>query len=543
MNFKQVLNTIGSVLVSTILLFCLLEGAARCLGGVTGASRFAERIILREQLTPQKTPGEFRIFTFGESTIHGSHYAPISSPARWLEKYLHDFLPGRKIRVVNFFRMGQRSSFAYETFKDTVVYQPDLIILYFGHNGYLPGNRKAEVEKKKKSFNYRLEALEKKSVLASAIYQQVIRWRMHLHRGCREDSMGFKTMEAPPLRYGPNDMTVRDSPSYREGLEFFRGNLEKITGLARQKKIKILILRPVSNLKDFSPWYSFHRQTLTAEKLSRWERFYREGQADEEKGKPGPALKNYLRAHPLDSTYAELSFRLGRMYLKNGEFARAKKYFREAKDNDGVIFRATQEVLDTLETFAQKENLALLDTEKWLLENEPTGILGNPTIEDNAHFSLKGQALVGKHLALEIARRNWIAPRRLWRFDKKRPYSAIAEELGVNNELLFTAYLKMAQYFSTRYERRLYWIRKALEIRPEDPHALRHLAWTYWLMGEKEKALKVYAELGKSNPEVFGEVFTNIGELGKAAENYGAEQLLDTLTETNRRIGFSGRPK
>ena len=66
----------------------MLEGLARLTGQPPGASRFAERIIIKQHLTLKKPKGEFRIFAFGESTMHGAHYAPVSSPAQWLEKYL-----------------------------------------------------------------------------------------------------------------------------------------------------------------------------------------------------------------------------------------------------------------------------------------------------------------------------------------------------------------------------------------------------------------------------------------------------------------------
>ena len=70
-------------------------------------------LFLREEITMDKPEDEFWIFTYGESTMHGAHYWPASSPARWLEVYLKDFLPDKKIRVINFARMGQGAEFIH----------------------------------------------------------------------------------------------------------------------------------------------------------------------------------------------------------------------------------------------------------------------------------------------------------------------------------------------------------------------------------------------------------------------------------------------
>ena len=78
------------------------------------------------------------------------------------------------------------------------------------------------------------------------------------------------------------------------------------------------------------------------------------------------------------------------------------------------------------------------------------------------------------------------------------------------------AYLKMVVYFGSRFENRVRFAQKALAIDPLHPNTLRHLAWSYWLMGEKEKALETYRQLGEIAPGVLQEVFQAYPEIQRA---------------------------
>ena len=78
---KKLLISISQVLISTLVLFVILELVFR-LFSVPGASEFVEKIVIRERLTREKPRDEIRIFTYGESTMHGAQYGPTASPAR-----------------------------------------------------------------------------------------------------------------------------------------------------------------------------------------------------------------------------------------------------------------------------------------------------------------------------------------------------------------------------------------------------------------------------------------------------------------------------
>lgn len=317
---KNLLKNIPNALGATLVLFLILEGTCYFLNVPTGASRFTERIIIKENLSPEKSKDEYRIFTYGKSTLYGAHYGSISSPARWLEVYLKDFLPHKKIRVVNFGRQGQGSNDCYQTFKGSLPYKPDLAIFYSGHNSFLAGARKDKVEAKQKSVGYFLTQLSQKSRFASAIYRELIKIGMKFKNKKWKGGFRPSVIETVPSGIQIKYVTPKNEPFYWENTEFFKENVLKILGLAKKNQIPILFLKPVSNLKDFAPHYPVHLKKLAAEDLFRWETFYEEGKRAQEGNDLVQALNFYTQAYDIDNTFAELSFQLGQIYFKNREF-------------------------------------------------------------------------------------------------------------------------------------------------------------------------------------------------------------------------------
>ena len=520
---KKVLISALQILCATLIFLIFLEGAFYLLGFPQGGSAYLEGIVTREKLSAQKPKDEFRIFTYGESTMHGAHYVPASSPSRWLKVYLEDFLPRRNIRVINFGRMGKGSDFHYEIFRDSVAYKPDVVIFYLGHNAFLPGNWKDQVEAKHAQAKGILRDRLRHSRLFSGFYRWVIKIRRNYKSGLPEEEIiEYREIETRPAKIHRPDVILHDDPRYWQNIQFQKENIIKILDLAEKKGIHCLFFKPAGNLKDFAPTYSIHLKKLSPQELSKWKGLYQQGKKAEKRKDFSRALKFYNRAYKIDPTYAHLCFRMGKLYFAKGDLQTAKHLFQEARDYDAVIVRATSDTLSMFEELKDARNLQFIDTKKILEPESPGGILGEPIIEDNVHFSLKGHALIGRAMAEEIAQRDWIVPREEWQFHRERPYEEILKELGVSKELLFSAFLKMVSYFGSRYDNRIRFAQRALEIYPDDPRALRHLAWSYWLKGEKEKALGVYQRLADVNPEALKLVIETLPEIREAYTNFVA---------------------
>lgn len=513
---KKILISAIQSLFATFILLAVLEGGTRLAGIAPGGATFTESIIIRNKLSTQKPADEFRIFAYGESSMHGSHYFPASSPARWMEAYLKEFLPGKKIRVVTFARMGQGSQKTYETVRDTVAYKPDLLVFYYGHNFMLPGNRKDQVLSKMRGSSFFWREVLRQSHFLSWIYRAAITPKiLSKKENPFEDSIEYKVIESDPSGLGPENAFALDSPVYLQNLAYLKENTLEILDLARKNNSKVIFCKPAGNLKDFPPYTSKHTANLSKEGEEKWQDLYEKGLTAEGSGLLKEASDFFAKAYEIDPTYADLDFRYASLLLKQGNLELAKKLFIQARDYDLVKVRATSDV-ESFYDELKKEGLPVVDTEKTLISEAAGGILGEPIIEDNVHMSIKGHSLLGHAIADEIADQGWIAPRSEWQFGLQHTFEDISKELGVNDDLLFSADLKMVHYFGSRFENRIRFAEKALALRPNDPKALRHLAWSYWLKGDQQKAFEYYSILKKMHPEALSEVFQNRPELAKA---------------------------
>lgn len=513
---SSVFSSLLSSLLATLILLAGLEGLTRIFGIAAGGSTFTEAQIIRNKLSTKKPAGEFRIFTYGESSMHGSHYWPYSNPAKWMEAYLKDFLPGKNIRVINFARMGQGGWKAYECLRDTAAYKPDLVIVYMGHNFMLPGNRKDQVEAKMKKSSYFWRDLLRQSHFLSWVYRLAITPKILSEKsGSSDDSIEYKIIESSPAGLGPENAFPNDSPGYLENLAFFKQTLAEMLKLQKKYKFKIIFCKPAGNLKDFPPYASKRINRLPADMETKWQGLYDQGVAAQKAGLQKEAIGFFEQAHEIDPTHADLDFRYATLLLKAGELEKAKKLFVQARDYDLYKVRATSDI-ESFYDEMKAMNVPVVETEKAIVSETPGGILGEPVIEDNVHMSIKGHSLLGRALAQEIAEQGWVAPKDQWQFSRERSFEEISKAFGVNNDLLFSADLKMVHYFGSRYDNRLRFADKALSLKPEDPKALRHLAWSYWLKGDEKKSLEVYSRLEKINPAALSEVFENRPEIKKA---------------------------
>jgi len=81
-----------------------------------------------------KAPGGLRVVTLGESSVHGTHYLEEEAFAAVLEDRLNLLLPDNSVEVINAGVGGSLSDEIAHYAAETHVFDPDLLIIYFGNN-------------------------------------------------------------------------------------------------------------------------------------------------------------------------------------------------------------------------------------------------------------------------------------------------------------------------------------------------------------------------------------------------------------------------
>lgn len=97
-------------------------------GGAARATRF--------RAAPE--PDSWRIFTLGESSVYGADYLSEEAFTAVLERRLRAMHPGRRIEVLNAGVGGTVSDEILQYTQQVLEFDPDLLVLYLGHNDLHP---------------------------------------------------------------------------------------------------------------------------------------------------------------------------------------------------------------------------------------------------------------------------------------------------------------------------------------------------------------------------------------------------------------------
>jgi len=338
----------------------------------------------------QKQPGTFRIFIVGESAAVGIP-EPSYSFGRYLEVMLRDRFPSEHFEVINTAITSVNSHVLLPAVRDLARRDGDLFIMYIGNNEVVgPYGAGTTLTRRGGSL----------ALIRAGIYLNSTRLGQLLGAGVR----GLATEEAPRewegMRMFVKQQVPADAPALAQVYENFQGNLRDIVSAARSSGAPVLISTVGVNLKDNAPFGSMHRTDFTPEQLTAWEGKMREGAALEDAGKLQEALDRYLAAAAIDDRYAELQYRIGRVYSALGEYGDAKKRFLLARDLDTLRFRADSRINEITHAIAKGSGpgVELLDAEQLFADESPHGIPGQELFYEHVHLNPHGNYLLARAL-------------------------------------------------------------------------------------------------------------------------------------------------
>lgn len=516
-------------IIAVILFFGLAELVARQFI-FPGSYDYIERRIIEHGLTQHKKPGEFRIFLYGESTMHGGPLYPRSVIGKWLRLYLTDLLPEgamRNVTIVNFGRMGANSQFITNSFLETVRYKPDLAIFYTVHNDFcLLDTRLSLISKK--SWMQRIEDfcgnLPKRSSFLNLFNRQMIRMKIERNkiRDIRLNTEDPWYAESDTPEYYKNEVNLLrpGSSQFKRITENFENNVNKIIETARRSNVPVIFFEGLSRWKGYEPIRSLHGATFTRDMLLSWEGYFSKAENLFARKEYGNALTLYLRCVNIDPTYALSYYRIAECYERLGEYDKVNKYYVLANDNDYFPIHAPSLVNRFYESIRTSDikNIDIIQTQKLFEENSSNGIVDENLVIDQIHPTPEGQALMALEITKVMYKNNLITPRQNWRWDRLRSADELKKTLDPNKESVFHVYTATASYLAKHYFEAAKFLEKALTIKPDSVLVRSWLAWTYWKMGELGKAVILYRELYKEKPLLASEFFKKHPYIKEAVE-------------------------
>lgn len=330
-------------------------------------------------------PGVPRIFVLGGSSIRAGSRIPAEheAPGR-LQELL--FAAGQPAEVINLGRPALDSQHHLEVLREAVAFQPDLLVLYMGHNDL--GNTALEDRYGTVGASLGLRVRLLLGRLASyTLLERVLHPKSGLmDRGRADGARVDPVIEAQ--RLGAQAGTKRDCPldDPRRGLAArdLEDNLVAMAALAEEVGAGVVMVTPVSDWVNSAPLGSACPELLVD--ASPPEHPYRSGE---------PRLSAQALAAALE--YApdcpELLFERGRARLKLGE-AGAYEDLRAAMEGDPLPLRATRAMTDAVRAAAERSGARLVDLE--VLAERDHRAPPPAWFRDAVHLSAQGHAVLAE---------------------------------------------------------------------------------------------------------------------------------------------------
>ena len=357
-----------------------------------------------ESFPVEKSHDRLRIFCVGGSTVQGRPFAVETSFSTWLQLSLEAADESRQFEVINCGGVSYASYRLAPIVEEILDYQPDLIVLYTGHNEFLEDRT--------------YDAVKNTSPLILSVHEKLSRLKTY----CFLRSLAL----TEPTEGGDVDSQIEILPSevearldFRNGLEqytrdeawksnvvsHFTHNLKRIALAARSADVPLMVCNPVSNLRDASPFKSQNQNGLSDVQLKQFESSFHQLTADTNSPASIEDLETLLR---IDPSHAELQYRIGQAYQIAGDFEKAKRHLIQAKEQDICPLRIIEPMYEVIENVTDRHNIPLIDVKSLFESKASDGIPGSELLVDHIHPSMRGHQLIAHLILQEMKRQNLI---------------------------------------------------------------------------------------------------------------------------------------
>ena len=370
-----------------------------------------KNLIPRVRMKQQKSDDDFRVVCLGGSTTRGPF------PALLTELLISSEV-NKAGEVVNLGIITFNSYQVLDIVKKLPQYEPDLLIIYMGHNeiyGPLGGGSKVALGTSRDVINLVLRLREFRVYqLAHSLYSSL------------SASPDRPLKERSPYKRMVNSSLAPRHPLRQQAIENFTGNLREILSIAERQQIPVIVATIVSNLRDWRPFDS--EPPPDSLDVAAWQALLERGKAAFEINDLGEAERIYQTAIELFPDHAQTHFDLGHVYLATGDRDKAERAFTTARDLDVLPIRAPSAVNETIRAVAEEADVVLADLEVVFEDDEPESVMGKPVFFEHLHPTILGDYLIAGHLTDVIVGEGFLVAGNRLDFDDP----SLKKELGVN---------------------------------------------------------------------------------------------------------------
>jgi tetratricopeptide (TPR) repeat protein len=474
----------------------------------------------RQSFAQPKAPNTYRIFTLGGSTTYGRPYDDNTSFSGWLRELLPAADQSKNWEVLNAGGISYASYRVAKLMEELIQYQPDLFIIYTGHNEFLEERTYRELRELPPLVRS-TAALLAKTRTWSAMTSALKRLDNSPEAGSGDRYKLSSEVDAILDRSVGLDGYQRDDVLQQNVIKHFRVSLENMVTMARSVGARVIFVKPASNLKDSSPFKSQDTAGLSKADLQRsWELM--------NMTKPlvwqqqWEMVVHFLdQAIALNPDFAELHYRRGQALFALGRFDEAKQELVTARDEDVCPLRALTPIGKIVAEVAREQQVMLVDfealLEKRMLSTKKHSILGEEFFLDHVHPTIEGHKLLAVALLETMSDQGLVHPDPDWR-DRALARVSANIEGGVNPQKQGQALANLARVllWAGKNDDAARLARQALDIgghyREVADNAATSLATAYIRNGQPKTAVKLLYKYLEKAPDSI-ELRLKLGQL------------------------------
>ena len=346
-----------------------------------------------QSFTVDKKPDKFRIFCLGGSTVQGRPYSVETSFPTWLKLNLHAAQPQTDYEVINCGGISYASYRLIPIIRELLKHKPDLFILYTGHNEFLENISYNHVKRLPQTL------IHLHQILLKLRSYSLIHKYLYNHRSkenASRTSLPTEVHAALDLNNGLKSYH-RDDKQRAQTIMEFRRNLVKMLMIAQNAGVPIILMNPVSNLKDSTPFKSEFCKSISGRHREQIKDIWRQSSEIPWSNAYGK-IKLLEKAIKLDKRNAKSLYMMAKCHQRLGRVSDAKKWFILAKDEDICPLRILEPMHQVIRETAERFKVQLVDVRKLIENQTEDGIPGNQWLLDHVHPNISGHQLIADSL-------------------------------------------------------------------------------------------------------------------------------------------------
>lgn len=319
----------------------------------------------QQRFPVRKGADTLRIFCLGGSTTYGRPYADLTSFPGWLRELLPLADPTRHWEVINAGGISYASYRVAAVMEELTGYDPDLFVVYTGHNEFLEERTYGELRETPGGWLALGSALHRSALFSWA--QRLTGSEPAAPGPPRGGSLLPGEVEALLDSSVGLDAYTRDDGLKAGVLGHLRLNLERMAEMARGAGAALVFVTPASQLADCRPFKSEHSPGLSADRAQAIDELLARVSAAGTELLTDPETVSALAAATRDDPRHALAwYERGHSLLAGGAGDEAAAALRRARDEDIVPLRALSDVSTIVTEVAAATAVPCLDWETQL---------------------------------------------------------------------------------------------------------------------------------------------------------------------------------